>query len=363
MRVLICGGGAIGASLAYFLAERGAEPVVIERSGVANAASGKSGGFLALDWCDRTPLAALARRSFALHESLAETLGNPWGYRRLETLQILTNARQPMSGVAQGWLGAGAAVYARLGAPETTAQVEPAAFTRGLLEAARRKGARLEVGEILDLRFARDGWRVTGVTTDSGTLEGDAVVIAMGPWSNAAGRWLPLPAVYGLKGHSLVFAYRPPGPPQALFVEHEAEDGSRESPEVFPRADGTTYICGVSSRTPLPADPGAVEADPGAHERLRATAACIAPGLAEAELLAAGACYRPVTEDGLPLLGPVTGVEDAYVATGHNVWGILNAPASGEALAALITEGEARPVDLEPFDPSRLLAFDRVNPL
>ena len=67
MRVLIAGGGVIGASIAYFLSRRGAEAIVIERTGVACAASGKSGGFLALDWCDGTPLQALARRSFALH--------------------------------------------------------------------------------------------------------------------------------------------------------------------------------------------------------------------------------------------------------------------------------------------------------
>src|SRR5215471_13302589 len=85
MRILICGGGVIGASIAYFLSRRGAQAVVIERTGLACAASGKSGGFLALDWCDGSPLGPLARRSFALHASLAEELGNDWGYRRLET--------------------------------------------------------------------------------------------------------------------------------------------------------------------------------------------------------------------------------------------------------------------------------------
>jgi glycine/D-amino acid oxidase-like deaminating enzyme len=72
MRVLICGGGVIGVAVAYYLSLRGAETVVIERTGIANAASGKSGGFLALDWCDGSRLAALARRSFALHAELAE---------------------------------------------------------------------------------------------------------------------------------------------------------------------------------------------------------------------------------------------------------------------------------------------------
>ena len=66
MRVLICGGGVIGASIAYFLSRRGIETTVIERTGLACAASGKSGGFLAFDWCDGTRLEPLARRSFAL---------------------------------------------------------------------------------------------------------------------------------------------------------------------------------------------------------------------------------------------------------------------------------------------------------
>ena len=56
MKVLICGGGVIGASIAYFLSLRGIETIVVERTGVANAASGKSGGFLARDWCDGTPV-------------------------------------------------------------------------------------------------------------------------------------------------------------------------------------------------------------------------------------------------------------------------------------------------------------------
>ena len=69
-QIVICGGGAIGAAIAYFLSRRGARPVVLERHEVGGAASGKSGGFLALDWCRGTALDRLARRSFALHASL-----------------------------------------------------------------------------------------------------------------------------------------------------------------------------------------------------------------------------------------------------------------------------------------------------
>src|SRR3954447_22896440 len=74
--------------------------------------------------------------------------------------------------------------------------------------------------------------------------------------------------------------------------------------------------------------------------------------------LASQACSRPVTQDGLPLIGAVPGVRGAYVGTGHGVWGILNAPATGEAMAELILDGASRAVDLSPFDPARLTAVD-----
>jgi glycine/D-amino acid oxidase-like deaminating enzyme len=61
------------------------------------------------------------------------------------------------------------------------------------------------------------------------------------------------------------------------------------------------------------------------------------------------------------LIGPVAGVEGAYLATGHSVWGILNAPATGEAMAELIIEGAARSVDLSAFDPARLPPFGGLS--
>ncbi len=85
LHVIICGAGIIGATTAYFLARRGAAVTVIERRAVACAASGKAGGFLALDWSSGTALDALSRRSFELHAQLARDLPGDWGYRRLNT--------------------------------------------------------------------------------------------------------------------------------------------------------------------------------------------------------------------------------------------------------------------------------------
>ena len=362
MRVLICGGGVIGTSIAYFLARREVETVVIERCEVACAASGKSGGFLALDWCDGTPVSQLARRSFALHGELAESLGGArWGYRRLDTLGVLASVRRDMRPYGRldppDWLDADVAVTGVIGTAETTAQIDSAKFTRAMMDAAVAHGAQLVSGEVTGVARTRNG-ALTGVAVDGREISGDAVVFAMGPWSVQACQWLPLPAVIVLKGHSLVFLYEPPSEAQALFVEMEMDDGALDSPEVIPRPDGTTYVCGLSEHDALPEDPARVATTPEASERLRAMAARVAPDLAAAEMVAAGACYRPVTQDGLPLIGRVPGVAGAYLATGHASWGMLCAPATGEAMAELILDGAAKTLDLSPFDPARLPALD-----
>jgi len=96
-----------------------------------------------------------------------------------------------------------------------------------------------------------------------------------------------------------------------------------------------------------------VTPDPGAIERLHAICAELSPVLARSHVLAEQACFRPIAQDGLPLIGPIRGAEGAYVATGHSVWGILNAPATGEAMAELILEGRTT-VDLAAFASERL---------
>jgi glycine/D-amino acid oxidase-like deaminating enzyme len=353
-RVVICGAGVIGASVAYFLARRGLRPVVVERSGVACAASGKSGGFLALDWCDRTPLEALARRSFALHASLAEELKADWGFRRLTTYAGVggAGAHAPSNHPDPGWVSNSVAITHRLGSLETTAQVHPGQFAAGLMRGAQTLGAELRIGSVTGIIRRNDG-ALQGVQVDGEAMAADAIVIAMGPWSIHAAQWLPLAGVYGLKGHSLVYETGSRIPPEALFLEYQDASGANCSPEVFPRADGTTYICAISSESPLPTDPRDVGPDPGAIERLEEICADISPILANSKIVARQACYRPVTQDGLPLIGAVPGVEGAFVATGHSVWGILNAPATGEAMAELIVDGSATTVDLWPFAPGR----------
>ena len=355
--VVVCGAGVVGASVAYFLARRGVAVTVVERTGVACAASGKSGGFLALDWCDDSPLGPLARASFALHAELARELGADYGYRRMDTFMMAARERGAVSGghriEAPRWLDGDGVVRAVLGSTETTAQVHPARFTTALIDAARARGTAVRMG-VVERVIQRDGG-AHGVVVDGETLDADAVVLAMGPWTGRLATPLRLPRVHGLKGYSVTLA-APNVPAHALFVDYRTAEGRNLEPEIFPRPDGEVYVCGMADPAPLPDSPEAVEVSEAGCATLARAAGRVSTTLAAARIVRSQACYRPVTDDGLPLIGRVPGMTGAYIATGHGPWGMLNAPATGFALAELISEGAASLVDLRPFDPARLPA-------
>jgi len=345
-RVVVCGAGVIGAAVAYFLSRRGIAVTVIERTGVACAASGKSGGFIALDWCDNSELGPLARVSFALHARLAEEITTDYGYRRMDTYMVAAREHGTVPGghriPAPRWIDGETVVAGALGSLETTAQVHPARFTRALLDAALTRGGELRMGRVEGVSVA--GGAAQGVMVDGELLRADVVVLAMGPWTGRAAGLSSLPPIHGLKGYSVTLD-APDVPADALFMDY--------------RLAGEVYVCGMADRRPLPESAEGVEVSETACNVLARAAGRVSSGLAAAAITKRQACYRPVTDDGLPLIGPVPDVRNAFVATGHGPWGMLNAPATGLALAERIVDGRAICVDLRPFDPARLPAARR----
>lgn len=360
MHVVICGGGVIGTACAYELSRRDVHVTLIERWKIAGAASGKSGGFLARNWCDGTPVAALAQRSFDLHRIWAERLGNPYGYRPVDTFSAALGPRRRAAAPATcgmaDWLAPEAGDRSRLGDRSTTAALDPAAFTNALMEAAIAGGASLRVATVTGVAGGGDG--DVQVTLDNGEkIAADAAILALGPWSLLAAAWVPLAPVYGLKGHSII--YRPDRalPAEAVFAEMEA-DGDVHTPEIVARADGTVYVCGLAGRGGLPLDPARVLPEADGSELLHEMSARLVPHLATAQIVVKQACFRPVTADGMPLIGPIADHPGIHVATGHSVWGMLNAPGTAEALADTLLDGAAKEISLAPFAPDRLAPLD-----
>jgi len=361
MRVVICGGGVIGACTAYFLSCRGIDVIVVERTELAAAASGKAGGFLALDWCAGSPLDALARRSFHLHASLPDEIAGDWAYQRMTAYSgtVISDRDHHRGQSAKlDWLSDRVKITHRLGTPDSTAIVHPRKFTTAIMSAAQQNGAEIRTGRVTGMTRSADGSAARGVEVDGRVIETDAIVVAMGPWSLLAAEWMVLPAVFGQRSPSIVYDTGTDVPAEALFLDCYEEDGSVVTVEVFPRADGSTHVTAFSDIAPLPIDSANVTPDADTIERLQAMCARLSPAFRADRIIARQACFRPVTEDGLPLIGKAPQLGGVYVATGHNVWGILNAPATGEALSELIAEGASRTTDLTPFDPGRLRPLD-----
>lgn len=352
MRVVICGGGIMGCATAYYLVvKQGIKDVtIVERVEIAGQASGKAGGFLAKDWCD-SRLSGLAEKSYSLHEQLSSELGCDIGYRQVDTISVYAQTGKS-SGKVEGtpdWLDGNVRSVDRIGNTSSTAQVHPKLLTEAFLSKAKEGGAKVIIGSVEGVIL--DGQTARGVRlADGAEIPADKVVIALGPWSGLARKWFPsagLPEITGNRAHSVVVDAEVSA--HCVFLTYDAKE-----PEIYPRPDGTVYVCGQGDKEPLPADPADVEFSDKSCDVLKEALGGVASGLKDAKVQAKQACYLPLNKsDGVPLIGKVSGYEDAYIATGHTVWGILNGPATGLAMAELVATGKATSVDLANFDPGR----------
>lgn len=362
--IVICGGGIIGAATAYYLSvldiKKTLNITIIERESVACHSSGKAGGFLALDW-HNAELEPIARLSYNLHEELAKTLNENIGYRNVNTYSLNSRACKSPSNESKknsgSWVDGKISQKESIGTTRTTAQVNPFILTNELMNSAMTNaGATLKKGIIIDIEKNIDEIVTHVVLSDGNRIDADVVVIAMGAWSVQAQDFFPLcQKVFNVKGsraHSIIL--EADIPPEAMFIQHVDKDGKFHEPEIYPRPDGTVYICGEGDNVKLPQDPSKIVACPKACEKLHEIAKSLSSHLKDAKLLKQQACYLPCSPDSIPIIGKLPFYEEAYIGTGHGCWGILNGPATGKCLAQLILNMEPD-VDLTSFSPKRFL--------
>jgi glycine/D-amino acid oxidase-like deaminating enzyme len=185
----------------------------------------------------------------------------------------------------------------------------------------------------------RAGGRVSGVVVDGTVFACDAVVIAAGPWTGAASAWLDVPLpVEPLKGE--ILRMQMPGRPLSFDVVAPGIS-------LFARPDGQVWLASTQERAGFDTSP--TEAG---YQQLYGNAVALMPAVKDATLIQQTVCLRPLSPDDLPILGPVPGVEGAYVATGGGTKGILLAPAMGRAVSDLIVKGSTT-VPIAACDPAR----------
>jgi len=353
--VVVVGGGIVGCSAAYCLAGAGIATLLIERDSIAGHASGFAYGGLTPAGDTADPCEALKAASNRLHAELGEALEEETGidteYRARDSLLLATSAAEAAqmraaAGAGARWLDGDEArrVEPRI-APSVTGalwiddhhEVEPYKLTLALWQASERRGAVLRYGTATGL--LRRGSRVSGLAVDGDPIEAEAVIIAAGPWTGQASRWLGvnLP-VSPLKGQ--IIRLRAPGPPLAAALWWGGDYADSKS-------DGLIWAGTTEERVGFDENP-----TPRARDRITASLLSVLPSMADAELVKQTACLRPVVPDGMPVIGAVPGVEGAVVATAAGRQGIVLGPIMGRA-AADLAMGRRPAVDLAPFAPAR----------
>ena len=363
--VVIVGGGVVGCATAYFLAKEGVKATIIEREAVAGCASGFAAGLLnPLNGHGIPgPLEPLAQASFRIHSYLADevkaetgvdpqlrTLSCIWLALKegeVEEFQELSQLAQRLEGFPARWLDGQEvrSLEPRVSPQvmsamcvEGTKQVESYEYTSGLAEAAEKYGATIRHGTVEGIQ-ATNG-RVSGVVLAGEVVACEKVVLAMGPWTGQVESWLGVPVPIGpLKGEILRLDLA--GPP----LEHAFYRSG--GGYVSSKPDGLIWVGTTEEQAgfdDLPTEE--------ARAYIMNRSLELFPILSQARLVFHTACLRPVSTDGMPIIGEAPGWDGVYLATGAGRKGILLGPAMARSIADLITTGRTD-LPIQPFSPSR----------
>jgi glycine oxidase len=367
---VVIGGGAIGLASAWRATQRGLRVCVVDREAPGSGATRVAAGMLApvgeASWGEEA-LLELNLASARLYPDFAaeveERSGTAVGYRRTGALHVALDRDeaeelrrrfdlQSSLGLDAEWLRAspcrelepGLATFVAGGIhAREEGSVDPVSLVAALVAANEREGtALIWDAEVSEAIFEAGALRGV-VTRDGRELRAGQVVLATGWWSGRT-EWLPesaRPPVRPVKGQ--ILAVR--GPADEPLCERIV---ATEWVYVVPRGDGRVVIgATVEERgADLTVTAG------GVHELLR-EAYRVLPDVAELELTDAVAGLRPGTPDNAPVIGPGA-IDGLVLATGHYRNGILLAPITADAVAALLT-GEELP------EPARGFGADRFE--
>ncbi|MGP3977792.1 NAD(P)/FAD-dependent oxidoreductase [Streptomyces sp. 8N114] len=377
MRVVVIGAGIVGAAAAYELVRTGAEAVLVDAAHEGRSTAAGAG--IICPWSGRAeePLAVAGAGAYPeLLAALAEDGRQEVGYRKVGALLLLppdeasaerirervakrvaadphagevstvdaAEARRlfPALGRADGGSGGfqGTALHLT-----GAARLDGRRMREALVAAAERRGLRT-VGGTAAIE-TRDG-RVCGVRVAGELIEADAVVAAAGAWA---------PELLGPAGVRLDVV------PQRGQIVHLRLPGSdtKHWPVVLPGTghylltfDDSRVVVGATREEGSGFDHRVTA---GGLAEVLGQALAVAPGLAAATHLETRVGFRPVSPDGLPLLGTVPTLEGLVVANGLGAGGLTAGPYAGAVAARLALGREPVPApggpDLAPYDPQR----------
>ena len=362
--VIVIGGGIVGTSAAAFLAEAGAQVILVEREGLASAASGANSGVVQHPF--DPVLAVLYRSTIDLYRELSLSSSS---FRLAdEPAGMLFVAQHEDAARAEAASVAAAFPELRLEVLDDAALSElepslapglwacrvdigypvwPGASTYAYASLAEERGVMIRMGRAALL--SREGDAVSRVVVDGRHISADKVLVAAGPWSpeviDPTGLWRPIRPLWG----SVVEVELADAPRHVLEQAGIQASIGAATDEHGPRNHDFSLVSvpGVSvvGSTFLDEEPDAREW----REPILRFAARFVPGILDAPIRGVRACPRPLSNDGLPLIGAVAGRDNLYICAGHGPWGISTGPGSARLVTDLMLgRAAAIPGELAP---------------
>jgi len=373
--VVVIGAGLVGCSIAYQVAKRGQQVLVLEARGICSGASGRNGGITgagsALHSAAGRAVYALTRENLRmLSEELPRELDDDFSLRLTGTLDLATTEEQYEHIVASVRAQQEHGLAVRLLDAHEVRELVPVASDRVLgarlseeaghlwpfqLVHALARGARYYGAGILTwtpvTQIVSENGAVVAVETPRGRVETGTVVVATNAWTPQLLPDLPEGALVPARGQILVTEPVVPILPCPFGTNFDKEYGRQT-------ATGQV-LCGGCRRLDEDEGLGHYEEKVTAHvlSGIAGTLAALFPPLRRLRVVRAWAGIMGFTADGLPLIGPYGGIDGLYVVAGFNGGGFSWGAAVGKAMAQLICLGQAA-FDLEPFDPNRFARGD-----
>jgi len=371
---VIVGGGIIGGTVAFRLAQEKLRVVLLDGQTPGREASWAAAGMLspAPDSPEAIPLVPFGRASLALYPEfiaeLEEITGRQTGYRREGTIEVLfsSGAERELSTLIALHRGLGLAAEplpvdearrmepalgreARAAAllPEE-ASVDNRALTGAVLAAAAAAGVEL-LANTKVTRLLRDGSRCTGVVAAGQTIAAGHVVLAAGAFSGGIEGVAPAVALRPVRGQMVSLSNSAARLRRVLRCDRGYIVPRDDATPQFLVAGSTLENAGFEKRV-----------TPRGLEKIFSAVQELVPGLASAEVVDTWSGLRPDTPDHLPLLGPGE-LDGLTFATGHYRSGILLAPMTAKLVREWVTERRVS-LDWEPFSPLRFAAVNRQEP-
>ncbi|MFO1088134.1 MAG: FAD-dependent oxidoreductase [Hyphomicrobiales bacterium] len=377
VRILIIGGGAIGASLAYHLArEKTADVLLVEKAKLTHGCTWHAAGLVG-QLRGKRNLTRLMQNSVAVFDRLEQETGQAISWKKVGSLRLAGSAdrwseiRRAMTqaksfGVECHALSADEAQakfpYIRtdgiVGAAFIPGDgyIDPYAVTMAYATGARRGGVRIEEG-VCVREIVVEGRRAVGVITNEGTIGCEILVNCAGLWAKRVGAMAGVPLAAGVVEHQYFLTEKKLDFPDTLTTLRDPDNNFYLKPDTGSFAiggweDGTE---GFHRGSP-PLSFGAELLPPNMErlERFAIPAASRLPVLDQIGIQTVINGPIPVSADGEPIMGLAPELDNFYVACGFTA-GIAASGGAGLAMANIILNGDAG-MDLWPFDVRRFSA-------